>query len=404
MKNSNSEVESKFFKIQENGVGLDLTHLNYCPESSVLENFKYIHTSTDCVNDNILANFIDQDVKTLQLVTEISCVTRMGQVLLSHLSALDLDWVDILEVPADCDWSEDTVDQLKNLVDSGLVYEISIKNPKTVDRIEEIKQLLSEKSLYISYVSLDICPLNFNLDIVEWCKKEENDIDLIGYNPIGGYINHPNLLNSFSAPYLLGFAATYCSIVFLSSRDLYKSIQSAKYLKELHNEFSDSMYVLKKTVNKLQRPLKKVVYTSTILGTNVSIPYETPDFVPTDEDSILINLGKPLESLPIVDEYNDPYTEFEKEINEFLSSLSYPIDASEKTKFCLAKNQIINYIRTKYPGYDILCSMINDTTIAVMATSEGVSGNWFKRTKVTYTNSYLIAMKLDGTAYFKECK
>ncbi len=147
-----------------------------------------------------------------------------------------------------------------------------------------------------------------------------------------------------------------------------------------------------------------IVYTSTILDTNVSIPYETPDFVPTDEDSILINLGKPLESLPIVDEYNDPYTEFEKEINEFLSSLSYPIDASEKTKFCLAKNQIINYIRTKYPGYDILCSMINDTTIAIMATSEGVSGSWFKRTKVTYTNSYLIAMKLDGTAYFKECK
>jgi hypothetical protein len=140
-----------------------------------------------------------------------------------------------------------------------------------------------------------------------------------------------------------------------------------------------------------------------ILDNNTNLPYNTPEYVPTGEDSILLNLGKSIEVLPKVDEYNNPYTSFEQEVYDFLDTLSYPSDASNKTKFCLAKNQIINYLRTKYTGYDILCSMINDSAIAVMATKENSSGSWFKRTKITLSNSYIIAMKSDGTVYFKEC-
>lgn len=400
MKNSNEEI--KFFKIREKGTGLDLVHLNYCPDSSIIKDgFGYIHTSINCANDNILSDFIDEDVKSFQIVTDIDCVDKIGQVILSHLTSIDKSWIDILEIPADCNWSEDTVDQIKSLIDSGIVYEISIKNPRNIERLEEIKQLLSTRSIDLDYISIDICPLNFNVDIINWCEK--NIVSIIGYNPFGGYINHPNVLNSFTAPYLLGFAATYCSIVFLSSRDLYKSTQSAKYLNNLYEKNTESMYSLKKSVNKLQKPLKRVVYTSMILDTDAELPYNTPDYVPTGEDSILINLGKAIEVLPKIDEYNNPYSEFEQEIQSFLNNLSYPGDASNKTKFCLAKNQILNYLRTKYTGYDILCSMINDSAIAVMATKEGTSGNWFKRTKITYTNSFIIAMKTDGTVFFKQC-
>lgn len=402
MKNSKEEI--RFFKVREKGAGLDLVHLNYCPDSTILnEDFGYIHTSTYCANDNILADFVDQEVKTCQLVVDVDSVDKLGQIVLSHLSSIDHDWIDILEIPADCDWNSEVVDQLKTLIDSGIVYELSIKNPQNIDRLVEIKQLLDEKNIDIDYVSLDICPLNFNLDIINWCNDDENSVAVIGYNPFGGYINHPNVLSSFSAPYLLGFAATYCNIVFLSSRDLYKATQSAKYINNLYDKESELMYSLKKSVNKLQKPLKKVVYTSMILDNNANLPYDTPDYVPTGEDSILLNLGKSIEVLPNVDEYNNPFSSFEQEVYDFLNTLSYPSDASNKTKFCLAKNQIINYLRTKHTGYDILCSMINDSAIAVMATKEGSSGSWFRRTKVTLSNSYIIAMKSDGTVYFKEC-
>ena len=65
-------------------------------------------------------DFIDEDVKSFQIVTDIDCVDKIGQVILSHLTSIDKSWIDILEIPADCNWSEDTVDQIKSLIDSGI--------------------------------------------------------------------------------------------------------------------------------------------------------------------------------------------------------------------------------------------------------------------------------------------
>ena len=402
MKTTTKKLD-QLFKIE--GVGLDTTNLNYIPESNHLNNINYIHTSTKVNNDCMLSELFTEDgiesnpIKNNKIVvTEIDCVDSMNKVILSHINALGRDWLDILEIPADCNWTEDTVEQLKELLDAGIIYEISIKNPKNVERLIEIMDLLKTIDLVINYVSIDICPLNFNLNIINWCN--ENNIKIFGYNPIGGYINSPNLIQSFTVPYLLGFAATYCNVVFLSSRDMHKSIQGAKYLKSLFGEFTESIYVLKKSVFKLQKPLKKVVRTSAIYDSGTYIPYDTPENVPVDGENIIITLGDDYEEIP--DDGVRESTELEKEIDNFIGQLSYPFDASIETKFSMIKNQIIGYLKMKKPDHDFTYSLINNTSIAVMARKETVSG-WFKKVVTTDQSSYIISMKKNGLIYFREC-
>jgi hypothetical protein len=238
--------------------------------------------------------------------------------------------------------------------------------------------------------------LNFNLDIINWCK--EKNVKIIGYNPMGGYINSANVIQSFSVPYLLGFAATYCDIVFLSSRDMHKSIQSAKYLNDLIGECTESVYTLSKSVSKLHKPLKKVVWTSAIYDEDTYIPYNNPENVPIDNESILMSLGKEEEFIP---ETSD--TGLEKDIKAFISQINFPFDASKETKFSLAKNQIISCLKSKKPDHEFSYSMINDTTIAIMARKDTVSG-WFKKTTSTDCSTYIVSMRSNGLVYFKECK
>ena len=402
MKTEEKQID-QLFKISYSG--LDTTNLNYCPTDDLLEEFNYIYTNVRNNNDHTISEFIDpsNDNSTTitipgkkSLITEIDFTDRIIQGILSHLSAVGNEWIDILEIPASCTWNTDTVDQIKVLMDSGLVYDISIKNPESIDKIIEIKDLLDSKGIDLFYISLDICPLNFNFDVVTWCQ--DNLIKIIGYNPMGGYIAGPSLINCFTAPYLLGFAATYCHIVMLSSRDMFRAVQGAKYLKTLEGEKTKSMYILKKNVHKLPKPLKKVIWTSAVLDDDCILPYESPEFIPTDGASIIISLGKPIEKINEEDEK----TELEKEMMEFLKQITYSSDASLKDKFSIAKNQIMTYLKTKFPKYTFFYSVINETTVAIKAEIEETSGWWIFKKTTRDEKQFLISMKSSGLVYFKE--
>lgn len=389
----------QLFKIS--GIGLDSSNLDYVPNFEHLENFKYIHTSSRKNNDCMLSEIFTENGMEVRdhnktLITEIDCVDSISKVILSHINAIGKDWIDIIEIPASCDWKEDTAEQLQGMIEAGLIYEISIKNPETIDRLNEISGLLKTFNVKIDYISINICPLNFNLDIINWCK--ENNIKIIGYNPMGGYINSANIIQSFTVPYLLGFAATYCDIVFLSSRNMHKSIQSARYLNDLIGENTESVYILNKTVSKLHKPLKKVVWTSAIYDEETYIPYNNPENVPTGDESILITLGEGKESIP-----ESEMTDLEKDIDGFIKNINTPFDASKETKFSMIKNQIISCLKSKKPDHEFSYSMINDTTIAIMARKDTVSG-WFKKTTSTDQSTYIVSMRSNGLVYFKECK
>lgn len=390
-KNSNP----KLYELRHNGVGLDMSHLTYCPSDDFLKDFNYLHTSIESSNDQIISEILE-DTSDKSIVTEIGFTDRIGTGLLSHLVAIGREWVDILEIPASCNWTSETVSQIKYLLDSGMIYDISIKNPDTPERLREILDLLMVEDINAKYISLDICPLNFNYEIVK--EAEDRDLKIMGYNPMGGYYSSAITLDCFTAPYLLGFAATHCYIVFMSSRDLYKATQNAKYIKELSGLETESMYTLKKNVFKLVKPLKQVVFTSIILDDEIHLPYNTPDFVPTGEDSITLNLGK--EHINIKEDL-DSLNNLEKEILSFVGNIAYPEDASDVSKFSIARNQIIGYLKTKYSDHLFFYSVINDTTVAIKAQKETVSG-WFRKKLEIDNHEFIISMMPGGRVYFRE--
>lgn len=389
------KTTNELYRIREEGAGLDMTHLTYCPKDDFLKDFKYLHTTVRSSNDQIVSDVLE-DLSGKILVTEIEFTDKISTGLLSHLVSIGREWVDILEIPASCNWNEDTVKQLKYLLDTGMIYDISIKNPETPDRLNEILNLLEVEDIEVDYVSLDICPINFNYDLIKEIKEKE--LDIIGYNPMGGYFSAPITIDCFTAPYLLSFAATYCSVVFMSGRDLYQATENARYVKELHGKETESMFMLRKNVHKLVKPLKKVVYTSIVLDDEVHLPYNTPGFVPTGDDSIILNLGK---EHVLTKEDSDKLGDLEKDILSFIGNISYPDDSEDLDKFSIARNQIIGYLKTKFADHLFFYSVINDTTVAIKAQKETVEG-WFKKTTKTDNHEFIISMMPGGRIYFRE--
>lgn len=393
------KTETKYldqvYKINEKGAGLDTTHLNYCPDhEDIAENFGYIKTKIGCCNDHVISELIKNLGPEKRLITEINFLDRLDNAIYTHLKAIGADWIEILEIPASLTWNKDLAEKLKTLEIAGLFYDVSVKNPESVERLEEIKKTLAESGVELEYISLDLCPIEFNYDLVTWCN--DNHISIIGYNPMGGNISSANIIESFTVPYLLGFAATYCHAVMLSSRDIYKSLQSAKYLNLLEGEYTQPMYVLKKSVHKLQKPLKRVVFTSANLDEDTVIPYDTANFIPIKDSDITMSLGKQVESMP-----TDPeVSEIEKEVGEFISTIIFPQDASKIDKFYLIESQVIEFLKNKYTDYEFSCLMINNTAIAIKGIKEETIGIFFKETIYDEIN-FLIAMKSNGTVYFK---
>ena len=391
------KTENEFYKIRDDGAGLDMTHLTYCPKDDFLKDFGYLHTNVRSSNDQVISEVLEDLSGRKSLITEIEFTDKISTGLLSHLVSIGREWVDILEIPASCNWNEDTVQQIKSLLDSGMIYDISIKNPETPERLNEILSLLDTSDIKVNYVSLDICPLNFNYDLVKEIK-ERGDLDIIGYNPMGGYFSAPITIDCFTAPYLLCFAATYCSIVFMSSRDLYQATINARYINELYGKETESMFILRKNVHKLVKPLKKVVHTSIILDDEIHLPYNTPGFVPTGDDSIILNLGK---DHILTNEDSEKLGDLEKDILSFVSNISYPDDSKDLDKFSIARNQIIGYLKSKYSDHLFFYSVINDTTVAIKAQKETVEG-WFKKTTKTDNHEFIMSMMPGGRVYFRE--
>ena len=227
-----------------------------------------------------------------------------------------------------------------------LIEEFGISNPESINQIKDIETALGEE---IKYVSLDICPLHFNYEIINYCN--EHGIYILGFNPFGGYISAPGMISSFTMPYLLGFASTYSTVLFLSGRDIIGSIGCRGYIREniIGKEVSPK-FLLKKSVNKLYKPIKKVVNTSVNLRSDLILEYDIPEFMyPLDE--LTITLGKT--GINVVPEFNkDNRTKTEESVYNILDITDFPEDGTINDIFAISRYQILSVLRTIYPEID----------------------------------------------------
>ena len=364
---------SDVFKISE--VGIDTTRINTILGPEEFESFQYIHTSISSGNDTTIKGGI---TSSHILITSIDFLDSCDVAVMRHLDELGKDKVDLLLVDSDCK-VEDNVDILNNLIISGFVSEVGIKNPKSVKRLEELRKKISE----ISYVSLDICPLCFPWSIIKYCQ--ENNIKILGFNPFGGRINYTRLIEGFSVPYLLSFISAYSDIVFLSGSRLDLISTESEYLLDLINREYGKEFVITQDVNKLLKDPKKAVNTSLKLDDNTLIPFDNGELV-FSYPELSFNLGKiglhiPAEITEGEDRLVDAVYDYYKTISDSPADNPSPIN-----KMSLLRYTILDLTRMEYPeinGWKIFCTKVSDLVFVISGVKTTETKRFLKKSKKT---------------------
>ena len=329
------------FKIKN--IGIDTSNLDYSPTEN---NFSHIHTSISANNDFEIREYVKTNQDSV-LITSIDFLDKCDIAIINHLHELDRSKVNLLLIDAKCDLAAHA-DTLNLLLENDIVGEIGLKNPGNVNDIKKAKEILSQ----LRFVSIDICPLNFNFEVIDWCKK--NEIDIIGFNPFGGYFSYTNVINSFTVPYLLSFAAYYCTIVFLSGRDPLLSEEERLFLNDLIDRESDQTFIfdLPRNVFKLNKPLKRGVSTYlTVVGDN-TIHYDNP-FALYSYYELAMTLGDKDKDKIVKLHKNEDKDELEKAVDDYFEVIESPEDAtSPGDVMSIVRPKILDLARIKYEDID----------------------------------------------------
>ena len=329
------------------GVGLDTTNLDYVAD---VGEFDYLHTSISANNGLIVRGILEESIATI--ITSIDFLDQLRVAVVNHLFELGKDKLDLLLINSSCDF-EKYADQVQELLDDGLVDQIGIKNPNSPEEIERIMKTVPK----IKYISLELCPLNFNYEVVKFC--EDNDIDLLVFNPFGGYISAPVLIDSFTIPYLLNFAAYYGTIVFLSGRELSSNSQR-QYLEPLIDSDveDESLYQLTKSVRRLVKPIKKMVNTSIIINEDITLPFKALQSSLFSREDLILNLDKTFYNVD-EDIEEDDVVKYIKEMLENKDGYKLPEDArNDSDSLSVLRSFISSWLNLEFSAKDTIINTI----------------------------------------------
>jgi hypothetical protein len=338
--------EKNLFQIKK--VGLDTSNLNYQPTISSGE-YDLIHVNFSSNNDEFTSSLLEDSA----VFMTIEFLDGAKDAVTNYLNHNGLYRLDCLLIDSNCDF-ERYSGQIKGLIDSKVITEstIGISLPESVERLEEIQKVIN-----FDYISLNICPLFFNAEIIKWAKEHNKKI--VGFNPFGGFLSYANIMNSFTIPYLLGFIATYADYVFLSSRDLIYSANEKYYLESLIGNPTEKLYLFTKSMNKLTEPIKKAIKNYLIVDEKTVIEVENPVTGFDKSEIIISTVNIEMEEIPspevsVISEDGDEYYNVNVLTPELYVNTAYlnsfnsrkPEGIDDKSYLAILKYNIIELLST----------------------------------------------------------
>ena len=384
-------MEEVKYKVSE--VGIDTRGINYDFSFIHLysKTINYLFTSIPENNDHIIGDYENR----FNIITYIDTTERLEYLVESHIKALGVKYISILLFDSSCDLSRVEVD-IKSLQTRGLVSEIGIYNPGTVE-------VLSNCKVPIEYVGLPVCPLDYNHEVMEWSRL--NGKTIIGLDPFGDYLSTARNIESFTKVYLLNFISTNADIVILPShRGISMAITDAKYVMSLSGRDSLPMYILKKSMHKSVEPLKKFAYTSLLLDDGIEVSYEEPEEL---IDGIEITLGaakktrfedntkNALDKFD-VDEELEKEINPEKSINDLVTGILDYVGLSDDTAFAFARYRALERLKDFFPpdNWGILQARIGKSVVTFEAVKpESVKGMlWWAKVTPKESRTFVLAM------------
>ena len=399
------------FKIQ--GVGLDTSTINYDP-GIARDSYDYIYTSIPANNDFLVGRYIWSMENNPDIITYVDCLDGLLYLVESHLLTIKRESIKILLFKSGGDLNHAA--NVAQLLVTGTIKYFGLQNPKSVETLKEEIERFSELGVPTSYVALNNCPLEFNLEIINYCR--ENNIEIIGLNSFGGFLSAGRNITAFSVPYLLGFSAYYCDLVILSGRDLINSWQNKEYLSKFIGKDADPGYILKKSTYKPVKDIKKAVFTSISLENGHIVPYEDPERIVMPDDfkfrigSYISKINPPEKSdFMETDTSADVeviFKSLEEEVNHFIDLVYLPEDGTLDDKFATIRYKVMGYLETHFgeglAEFDLVKIGNSILMISVTQPDTFEKESWWKKKKLIpgFTRQFYLIISEEGNIIFNE--
>ncbi len=374
-------------KFKISGVGLDTKYVDY-PTSFVLDKNTFpIFIKTD-ISDGREVNI--NASSDCSIMTSASFLGDIGKAVEGHLYFLKRKKIDLLLLPGNIQTNETSVEELRGLITDGLVDNIGLEQPGS---IEEIKKFVEDTGIEVKYVALNICPVTFPWTIINYCR--ENGISIFGLNPFGGKLQSTSLIYSFSRPYLLNFIATWADVVIVSGGDPVNSWMNIEYLMTLVGKESSNKYVLEKDFYKL--PVKippKIVKTSLIVTPDLILPLDNPNTIFSFEE-LNVTFKKVVTKLE-EDDWNLPF--IAEKIISYVNLNERPEDGKDKDFLAILRYTIT--VNVLDPVYDkVVWCKISDNIYKLICTKKTEKKfPWykFKKPEIELVEDEFLVAVIDG--------
>jgi hypothetical protein len=365
------------------GVGIDTSTFYYKPDPAYLPDTLYINTSSN--NSFYLP---DNYWEGRNLIVEVGS----GEYVREILRGLGLERIDTLLFPAES--LKVRENELGDVLDEYGVQSVGISRPGSLTQLKDAAGEL-KKVIIPSYLSLPICPVHFQKEILDWA--DINQLGIIGLNPFGGYYLAPSVISSFSIPFLLSFSAAYSDVVILSGRSLVDAQYETLYLEELIGEDRLGETEMKNTILHSPKTLPKFIYT----GLKGGPEYENPWYLIPQNDLTL--KMEPIEMIEGEEgEGDDEVRRILEEVAKFdILTLPHPDDP--ETYMSILRPTILKELGEALgPSYHIEQEKIGSLTFLVNIRKERREKRYLGKDKVWYEDRvFVMWLTRDGELKFK---
>lgn len=378
------------------GVGVDTTNLDYTPLKVKTEkdNLRYIFTNPAANNDFLLNEYIGYQLPDTVLVTEVNYVDGVDDTLTSHLKRLGRNSYKLLFMNANLDYRsfDLSIQTIKKL---GIVENFGLSRPKDLDTLKKNVEYLREIDCNIGSVLLDISPLHFQKDIIDYC--EQNSILIFATNPFAGWANSRIAIGKFSVPYLLNFASVYADVVLLSGRDMYLMSEDLAYLNSITGQQVENseIYELNENVDLLVE-VNKVISTALRID-KMLLPYNSPEYLFNFDETKFSKFN----ILPEIKQ--DEKTKTELEIDELVGVIYKAPEQGDDDYYTSLRYKIEDYLDISHPGWEKTIIKVTDKIIYIKFTNRVIKKKWYGKLYETVEgdDQYLLFFS-DGIFKFKE--
>ncbi len=230
--------------------------------------------------------------------------------------------IESLIISSDCNVTTEIAKEILDLLKSNVIKSIGVKiepNATSMTLPENVEKIITTIGAdNISYISAMISPLYFNANVQKLVEKYK--FEVIGYNPFGDKLSESAVINSFTKDYLLKFISFYSDTVVLSDLHHIRYIEDNVMFKEV----DATKYELKRSFNKLVKPLKKAIWDYIVISDDFIIE-KTGDYIYLGEEKLKFTLGEIEEKIPDLPKEMHPC---EIEVCDYLSNIRLPKDSN----------------------------------------------------------------------------